>query len=270
MGADHEDSEITASQWLKDRVKERFDAREKDRIRRLNRIGWENFEEISNAAGIWKGKSGQEARNLRLRFSTQVLTALGALCHGYGKDNRGRDGRARLSSYRDAVKTLQLIYPPYPSDDQPSSMAAADILPAEKALDVEEANTWLMAAMPADEGWEYSEFRTLLPLLLGAIEKAEQLADRRRVKNKGGRPKGHNAGIAVDTFVYGFCIAVLDCGGKYKHSNKGVLSPQYVGTLIEFLRRGLPSGFPSSDELRSVINSQGKKAKDDWRSWKHQ
>ncbi len=118
MDADHEGSEITASQWLKDRVKERFDASEKDRIRRLKRIGWENFEEISKAAEIWKGKSGQEARNLRLRFSTKVLTALGALHQGFAKDNRkekGRDVQDRLSSYKGAVKTLQLIYPPYPS-----------------------------------------------------------------------------------------------------------------------------------------------------------
>ena len=142
-------------------------------------------------------------------------------------------------------------------------MAAADILPAEKALDVEEANTWLMAAMSADEGWEYSEFRTSLPLLLGTIEKAEQLADRRGAKNQGGRPKGHKAGIAVDTFVYDFCIAVLDCGGQYTSSNRGVFSPRYVGALIEFLRRGL-HGFPSSDELEGLF--EGKEARDDWRS----
>ncbi len=128
-----------------------------------------------------------------------------------------------------------------------------------------------MTAMPADEGGEFSEFRTLLPLLLEAIKKAEHYAQRDyKKKEKGGCPKGHKAGIAVDMFIYSFCIAVLDCGGKYTHSNSGVFSPRYVGTLIEFLRRGLPNRFPSSDELRSVINSQGKKAEDDWRSWKHQ
>ena len=114
---------------------------------------------------IWKGKSAQEARNLKLRFSTKVLAALGALRHGYAKDNRNansRDVQDRLSSYKNAVKTLQLIYPPYPSSDQPSSETGADSL-REESPDVEIANTLLMTAMPADEGGEFSEFRTFLP-----------------------------------------------------------------------------------------------------------
>lgn len=273
MGADHEGSEITTSQWLKDRADERYATYAEKHNRRIREIGWSNITEIAKRTGMLEGKDAQSAREIKVRFSAAVLTVLGVLRDGYGKDNRGHDGRARLSAYKDAVKTLQLVYPPYPSDDQPSSKAAADILPTEKALDVEEANTWLMAAMPADEGWEYSEFRTLLPLLLKRIEKAEQYAQRdyeKQEKEKGGRPEGHEAGIAVDTFVYDFCRGVLLCGGKFAHSRKGAKSPRYVGTLIEHLRGGLPDKFPPASEIERKIETKGKEAMKHWKSMTHQ
>ena len=60
MGADHEGSEITASQQLKQRVAERFDAREKDRIDASGKSAGKTSKKSPTPPGYGKARAGKK------------------------------------------------------------------------------------------------------------------------------------------------------------------------------------------------------------------